>query len=55
MPWAPPGCVHVRVQCLCAVLGVLIWVGDAALRLGPWDEKTFPKISRENRPLRTLF
>ena len=25
-------CVHVRVQCLCAVLGVLTWVGDAALR-----------------------
>eukprot|EP00966_Prymnesium_polylepis_P197986 4587650-Prymnesium_polylepis.2 len=23
MPWAAPGCVHVRVQRLCAVLGVL--------------------------------
>eukprot|EP00966_Prymnesium_polylepis_P026951 623363-Prymnesium_polylepis.1 len=25
MPWAPPMCVHVRVQCLCAMLGVLTW------------------------------
>eukprot|EP00966_Prymnesium_polylepis_P045767 1059521-Prymnesium_polylepis.1 len=24
MPWAPPMCMHVRVQC-CVVLGVLTW------------------------------
>eukprot|EP00966_Prymnesium_polylepis_P041597 965625-Prymnesium_polylepis.1 len=48
---AAAGCAHVRVQCLCAVLGALTWVGDAALRERGCCNHSHPPPALRRAPL----
>eukprot|EP00966_Prymnesium_polylepis_P020671 475740-Prymnesium_polylepis.1 len=43
MPLSTTGCVYVRVQCLCAVLGVLTW-GNRACRTAATGAKAHSHI-----------